>query len=52
MSLRSSDKNSKRDRFVIGNNETLNSPDIREKLIEFFNKHYSANNMKLVVLSN
>lgn len=37
--------------FGTGNLETLKQhPDIRQKLLEFHNKYYSANIMKLVVL--
>ena len=35
--------------FHTGNLETLNVPDIRGKLIDFYNSHYSSNIMKLVI---
>ncbi len=38
--------------FSTGNLETLNIPNIRNNLIDFFNTYYSANIMKLVVLYN
>lgn len=39
-------------KFSTGNLETLKSKDIREQLIKFYEKYYSANLMKLVVLTN
>ncbi|KAL6628157.1 a-pheromone processing metallopeptidase-like protein Ste23 [Neocallimastix sp. 'constans'] len=39
-------------KFYTGNFETLNVPDIRNHVIEFYNKHYSSNLMKLVILGN
>jgi insulysin len=39
-------------KFGTGNLETLDHDDIRKRLINFFNKYYSSNVMKLVVLSN
>lgn len=38
--------------FSTGSTETLNVPNIHQKLIEFYNTYYSSNNMKLVVLHN
>jgi len=38
-------------KFNTGNFETLNIPNIREKMIDFYNKYYSSNIMKLVILS-
>ncbi len=39
-------------KFSTGNLTTLNIPNIRDKIINFFNKYYSSNIMKLVVLYN
>jgi insulysin len=39
-------------RFSTGNLATLNIPNIRNKIIEYFEKYYSSNIMKLVVLYN
>ncbi|KAL4472918.1 hypothetical protein ABPG72_007795 [Tetrahymena utriculariae] len=39
-------------KFGTGNLETLNKPNVREYLIEFHKKYYSANQMKLVLYSN
>jgi insulysin len=36
--------------FGSGNSETLDIPNIRDRLIEFYKEHYSASNMSLVVL--
>lgn len=36
--------------FDVGSNDTLNRPDIREKLIDYFNKYYVSRNMKLVMI--
>lgn len=38
--------------FGGGNKETLSKKNIRDELLELFNKYYSANLMKLVVMSN
>lgn len=38
--------------FGSGNKKTLRKNDIREKLLNLYNKYYSANLMKLVILSN
>lgn len=38
-------------RFSIGNNKTLRHPDIREDLVEFYNKFYSSNIIKGVICS-
>lgn len=38
--------------FGCGNKTTLDKPNIREVLIEFYNKYYSANKMKLVIMTN
>lgn len=37
-------------RFSTGNLETLNKPDIREKMIEFYDKYYCSNNMCITIL--
>jgi insulysin len=39
-------------KFATGSNETLNIDGIRDKLIDFYNKYYSSNIMKLVILGN
>ncbi|ORX72599.1 hypothetical protein BCR32DRAFT_237726 [Anaeromyces robustus] len=39
-------------KFYTGNFETLNIPDIRNHVIEFYNNYYSSNLMKLVILGN
>ena len=36
--------------FQTGNLETLNKPGVRDRLVTFYNEHYSANIMTLVVL--
>lgn len=36
-------------KFGVGNRETLNLPNIRELLVQFYSDHYSADRMKLVV---
>lgn len=38
--------------FQTGNIETLNNPDIRDRLVEFHKKYYSANIMTLSIISN
>ena len=38
--------------FGCGNISTLKKPNIRDELLNFYNKYYSANLMKLVILSN
>lgn len=38
--------------FSTGNLETLSKPDIRQRLLDFYDKYYKSENMKLVVLSN
>lgn len=45
-------KESAQNRFTCGNLETLQVPGIRDALINFHSKYYSANIMKLVVSSN
>ncbi len=39
-------------KFSTGTLETLNCKNIKQKLVDFFNKYYSSNVMKLVVCSN
>ena len=36
----------------MGNKQTLNVPGIRNKVLDFYNTHYSANLMKLVIVSS
>lgn len=36
-------------KFMIGNLATLNKPDIRDDLLKFYERYYSANVMKLIV---
>lgn len=38
--------------FGCGNNETLMKPEIRDILVQFYNKYYSSNIMKLVIMSH
>lgn len=38
--------------YGCGNSETLNSPDIREDLLDFFDTYYNSKNMKLVLYTN
>jgi insulysin len=37
-------------KFDIGSTETLSVPNIREELVNFYNKYYIANNMKLIIM--
>ena len=39
-------------RFSTGNLDTLNKPDIREKMIEFYNKYYTSNNICITIISS
>lgn len=39
-------------KFSTGDKNSLNDPNIRNILLEFYNKYYSSNLMKLVVYSN
>ena len=39
-------------RFSTGNFTTLNVPNIREKLLEYYDAHYSSNLMTLCVVGN
>jgi insulysin len=39
-------------KFSTGSLKTLNVPNIRNKLIDFYNKYYSANIMNLVIIGN
>jgi insulysin len=39
-------------KFIIGNKQTLDKDDIRDQLLDFYDKWYSANTMKLCVYSN
>ena len=45
-------ENSVFNHFATGSLETLNKPNIREALLEFYNKYYSSDRMALCVLSN
>lgn len=47
-----SDKNHPYYNFGCGNKKTLLKDDIRDRLIEFYNKYYSSNLMKLVVYTS
>lgn len=38
--------------FTTGSNKTLNKPDIREKLAEFYEKYYVSNNFSFCIASN
>ena len=39
-------------KFSIGNNETLNHPEIREDLVKFYEKNYSSNIINMVACSS
>ena len=45
-------KNSPFCSFSTGNKETLNHPDIRDRLIKMYNRYYSSEIMNLVIYSN
>ena len=45
-------ENSVFNHFATGSLETLNKPNIREALLEYYNKYYSSDRMALCVLSN
>lgn len=45
-------KNSPVIKFGTGNKQSLDRPDIRDRLLEFYDKYYSSNKMKLCVLVN
>ena len=47
-----SDNKDPYDKFGTGNFETLQKPNVRDVLIEFYNKYYSSNIMKLVIYDN
>ena len=47
-----SKKNSPINRFSTGNFKTLNKPDIRNKMIEFYNKYYTSNNIVITIISS
>lgn len=47
-----SNTNNPLSKFSTGNNETLAIPDIRDRVINFYENNYSANLMKLIILSN
>ena len=47
-----SDSNHKLNSFSTGNLETLKREDIRERLIEYFNKHYHSGNMSIALSSS
>jgi insulysin len=38
--------------FTTGSNNTLNIPNIREKMIDFYNKYYTSDNMSLCIASS
>ena len=40
------------DRFSTGNFDSLNKPDIRERLLEYYENHYSSNIMSLCLAGN
>lgn len=46
-----SKKNSPINRFSTGNLATLDKKDIREKMIEFYNKYYTSNNITITLTS-
>ena len=47
-----SKKKSPINRFSTGNLDTLDKPDIREKMIEFYNKYYTSNNIVITIISS
>lgn len=46
------DENSPINTFITGSNNTLNKPDIRDKVIEFYNKYYTSNNISICIGSS
>ena len=46
------DKNSGLNTFITGSLNTLNKKDIREKMIEFYNKYYVPNNISITICSS
>lgn len=38
--------------FIVGNRDTLNVTDIKDKVSEFHDRYYSANLMVLVIVAN
>lgn len=46
------DKDHPYSKFGTGNRDTLMKDDIRDKLIEFYNKYYSSSDMSLVISTN
>jgi insulysin len=49
--LNLSDKSSPVNTFICGNAQTLNKKDIRDKVIEFYNKFYTSNNISICIAS-
>lgn len=50
--LKTLSKNHPFHNFDIGSKETLNIPNIRDELVNFYNTYYSSNLMKLIVLDS
>ena len=50
--LNLSDSNSPTNTFITGSKETLDKPDIREKMIEFYKKHYISGNISICIASS
>jgi secreted Zn-dependent insulinase-like peptidase len=46
------DKNNNYNGFYTGSTETLNKPDIYEKILDFYNKYYISNNISICIASN
>ena len=47
-----SDKSSNYNNFSTGSKETLNKPDIYQKMVKFYKKFYTANNISICIASN
>lgn len=52
LSLDLADDNTPINTFITGSLNTLNKPNIREKLIEFYNKYYTPNNISICIASS
>ena len=46
------DDNTPINTFITGSLNTLNKPNIREKVIEFYNKYYTSNNISICIASS
>ena len=52
LSLDLSNDDSPINTFMTGSLNTLNKPNIREKVIEFYNKYYTSNNISICIASS